>query len=83
MKYALVAAMLFAFTSAYAGDKRSPKKMTDVELDQVVAGVTPATPGRGVSTATSAGGKAVNAQSGLATAAARSGMPVGAGTATR
>jgi hypothetical protein len=83
MKYALVAAMLFVFTSAYANDKRLPTKMTDAELDQVVAGVTPATPGLGVVTATSAGGATVNAASGLAKALAQSGMPVGAGTATR
>jgi hypothetical protein len=81
MKYVLLAAMLFAFTSTYANDKRSPKQMTDAELDQVVAGVTPATPGLGIATAASAGGATVNAASGLAKALARSGMPVGRGTA--
>ena len=80
MKYVLLAATLFAFTSTYANDKRSPKQMTDAELDQVVAGVTPKL---GIATATSAGGKTLNAQSGLLTATARSGMQVGRGTLTR
>ena len=75
MKYALAAAMFFAVTTAYANDKLSAKKMTDAQLDQVVAGVV--IPPAGIATATSAGGQTANAGAGLTIAAARSGAPHG------
>jgi hypothetical protein len=77
MKHALVAAMFFAVTTAYANDKRSAKKMTDAELDQVVAGVV--VPAAGIATAASAGGETTNAGTGLTTAATRSGAARGGG----
>jgi hypothetical protein len=76
MKYVIATAMLLALSTAYADGKRSPKKMTDAQLDQVVAG-TVAPWASGIATATSAsGGQTANAGPGLATAeAARAGRP--------
>jgi hypothetical protein len=86
MKYVIATAMLLALSTAYADDKKSPKKMTEpvkmteAELDQVVAGVV--TPRLGIDTATSAGGQTDNAAAGLARADARSPVTPGGGTAT-
>jgi hypothetical protein len=80
MKYALAAAMFFAVTTAYANDKLSAKKMTDAQLDQVVAGVV--IPAAGIATAASAGGQTTNAARGLATAETRSGAERGGGRPT-
>jgi NAD/NADP transhydrogenase alpha subunit len=67
MKYVIATAMLLALSTAYADGKRSPKKMTDAQLDQVVAGAV--IPTFGIDTARAAGGQTANAAPGLATAA--------------
>ena len=85
MKYVIATAMLLALSTAYADDKKSPKKttelvkMTEAELAQVRAGVTP---GLGVVTAASAGGQTQNAVPGLIRANARSPVTPGGGRAT-
>jgi hypothetical protein len=93
MKYVIAPAMLLALSTAYADDKGSPKMLTDpvldsakamteAELAQVRGRVTPATPGLGVVTATSAGGEAANAAPALTRANANAPVTPGGGTAT-